>query len=181
MIRSCLALVSSVLLVACGDLTSSESDEGLLRFTLVTDFEVPESDLRDATIVAGHWQRFDIDLTQKGAQEIQDPAALLYETSPSVAVELLEDGDDDPPDLRVRVDEPGQVRFDAVADGTAIDGIDFQFDEAASLELSVRVRAPWDEDFDTVATGETTTVVEGSQATFLPIPLDAGGQRLAGG
>lgn len=182
MLRSIAWMVLSLpLLAGCGDLTSAESDQGLLRFTLVTDYEVPEGDLRDATIVAGHWQRFDVDLTQKGAAEIDDPSALTYEAAPNATVELSDSGDeDDPPDMRILVDGAAPVRIDALIDGAEIDGIDFDFDEAASLELSVRVRTPWEGDFDAVPTGETTTVTEGSQATFLPIPLDAAGDRLAG-
>jgi len=182
MVRTLAAILLATcpLLTACGDLTSAEGDEGLLRFTLVTDFEVPESDLRDATIVAGHWQSLDVELTSLGREEIEDAGALTYEVSPSVDVQPEGGGDDDPPDLRLLANEPGTVRIDALEAGVVVDGIDLQFDEAASLELSVRVRIPWEEDFVVVPTGETTTVIEGSQATFLPIPLDASGDRLAG-
>jgi hypothetical protein len=180
MSRAWSVAVSCLLLLACGDSTSAEGDQGLLRFTLVTDYEVPQSDLRDATIVAGHRQELDVELTQAGASEIDDPELLVYEVTPEVEVESIGAGEGDPPDLGLLVSDPGRYRIDALVDGLPVDGIDLEFDRTASIELSVRVRVPWEEDFLEVPEGEVTTVVEGTQATFLPIPLGAGGERLAG-
>lgn len=173
-----LGLVS---LTACGDLTDAESDNGLFRFRLVTDFEVPEDDLRDATIVAGHEQELDIDLTNAGEDQIEDASDITYRITPSDGVEtdLFGGSSSNPPDLDINVPETGTYRIDAVLDGEVVDGIDLMFETSDEIELSVRVRQPWGNDF-TKADGASSTVTEGAQATFLPIPLGAAGNRLAG-
>jgi hypothetical protein len=171
--------VSCLLLLACGDSTSAEGDQGLLSFTLVTDYEVPQSDLREATIVAGHRQELDVELTYEGDRQIADPTKVVYEATPTAELEAKPIGND-VPDLDLLVSEPGRYRIDALVDGVAVDGIDLEFDSTTTIELSVRVRVPWEEDFTEVPEGEVTTVVEGAQATFLPIPLDSEGERLAG-
>jgi len=174
-----LALVPT--LSACGDLTDAESDNGLFRFRLVTDYEVPEDDLRDATIVAGHEQELDIDLTNAGEDEVEDASDITYRITPSDGVEtdLFGGSSSNPPDLDINVPETGTYRIDAMLGGEVVDGIDLMFETSDAIELSVRVRQPWGEDFNK-ANGASSTVTEGAQATFLPIPLGTGGKRLAG-
>jgi hypothetical protein len=171
--------VSCLLLLACGDSTTAEGDAGLLSFTLVTDYEVPQSDLRMATIVAGHRQELDVEMTYEGSRQIAEPTELAYAITPTAELEPLPIGND-VADLGVLVGEPGRYRIDALVDGVAVDGIDLEFDQTATIELSVRVRVPWEEELTEVSAGEVTTVVEGTQASFLPIPLAADGERLAG-
>ena len=178
MARAWSLAISCLSLLACGDSTSAEGDQGLLGFTLVTDYDV-QSDLRQATIVAGHRQELDVELTHEGSRRISDPTALVYAATPTAELEALPIGND-VPDLGLRVDAPGRYRIDALVDGVAVDGIDLEFDSTASIELVVRVRVPWEEDFTEVPADEVTRVIEGTQAAFLPIPLDAAGERLAG-
>lgn len=174
-------LALAALASGCGGFAGATGDEGLLRFTLVTDFELPSTDLKEVTIVAGHEQRLDVDLTQDGAREIENPEDLTYTIdAPGMITEQFPH-EDDPPDAVLTITEPGAVRLEAVDEtGAFVDGLDLAFDESTSLELSVRVRQPWLEAFVEQPEGAVSTVIEGSQATFLPIPLDANGERLAG-
>lgn len=172
-------LLVSALVIGCGDVTSATGDQGKLRFSLGTDFEVPESNLRDATIVARHTQRINVDFTGRGRKQIEDPLAIRYEISSGTATPVG-GSESSPPSLNVNVVDSGEVRLRALVDGEEIDGITLQFEQPDSLELSVRVREPWGDDLDTVATGVPTTVQEGSQITFVPIPLGVDGSRLAG-
>jgi hypothetical protein len=169
--------------IGCGDLIGATGDEGRLRFTLYTTYEVEETDLRDVTIVGGHEQRIDVELTSKGEDEIDEPSQIRYSLTPSAGVTIDEDpdaDDDDPPDIEITVDEPGDYRLEATVGTEVVDSIDLSFAPSTALELDVRVRSPWDDDFTTVPSGEVTAMEEGSQATFLPIPLDDTGDRLAG-
>lgn len=176
-----LAITGTLCTAACGDLIDTEGDNGLLRFRLVTDYEVPEDDLRDATIVAGHEQEFDIDLTNAGEDEIEDASDITYQVTPSdgVQTDLFGGSSSNPPDLDLIIPDTGSYRIDAVLNGEIVDGVDLQFESSDSIELSVRVRQPWGEDFSK-ADGTSSTVTEGAQATFLPIPLGNGGARLVG-
>jgi hypothetical protein len=168
----------------CGDLIGAIGDEGKLEFYLVTDYELEETDLRDAVIVAGHEQRIDISLTSKGNEEIEDARDLEYRMVPSAgwSIEPLtgEATENDPPDMHIVVSEPGVYEFQAMHGDEVFDSLELEFEDSNALELSVRVRSPWGENFDTVPTGQTSVVEEGSQATFLAIPLGATGNRLAG-
>lgn len=171
----------SVLVAGCGDFAGATGDQGLLRFTLITDFELPSNDLREVTIVAGHQQRLDVDLTQEGAANIDDPGALTYSIDVGGGIEEQFGSDDDPPDALITITDPGPVRLEALdATGAFVDGLDLEFDESTALELDVRVRAPWEDKLEPQGEGQVSVVTEGSQATFLPIPLDASGERLAG-
>jgi hypothetical protein len=169
-----------VLSAGCGDFASTTGDNGLLNFTLIVDYELDESDLRNVVIVTGHEQRIDVDLTHEGAKQIEDPDSLTY-TIGNGSVSEQFGSDSDPPDALITVDDPGAFRLDAIDDqGEMVDGVELDFDATDTIELSVRVREPWDSDFNEQPTGQPSTVVEGSHATFLPIPLSASGDRLAG-
>jgi hypothetical protein len=122
-----------------------------------------------------------VDLTQDGAASIDDPGALTYSIDAAGTVKEFEWGDDEPPDALITITEPGPVRLEALDEtGAFVDGLDLEFDESTALELDVRVRAPWEDELVPQDEGEVSNVTEGSQATFLPIPLDASGERLAG-
>lgn len=178
---TCPCLCACVFAVGCGDFAGATGDQGLLRFTLVTDFELPSNDLRDLTIVAGHQQRLDVDLTQDGAASIDAPEDLTYTIDAAGNVAEQFGSEDDPPDALITITDPGTVRLEAIdATGAFVDGLDLEFDESTALELDVRVRAPWEDELDKQDEGVVSSVVEGSQATFLPIPLDESGERLAG-
>jgi hypothetical protein len=176
-------IVSALLLsIGCGDLTDSVGEQGRLRFTLATNYVVDEDELTDALLVAGHVQELDVELTNKGDDDINEPDEVTYRIhpTPGTDLDLVAGGDDDPPDLRVMVKQPGSYRLDALYQGNIVDTIELDFDTPDSLELSVKIRKPFDDDFDAVSSGASPVpVVEGAQATFLPIPKK-GKRRLAG-
>jgi hypothetical protein len=167
-------------LVGCGDLTDSVGEQGRLRFSLATDYELDEDELTDAVIVAGHTQHIDVELTNKGEEDINEPDEITYRIEPDGAdVDAIAVSGNDPPDLDLRAEEPGTYTVDAVYKGNIVDSIRLRFDTPNNLELSVRVRVPFDDDFDPVSNEAAVRVPEGTQATFLPIPK-RGAQRLAG-
>ncbi len=175
-----LALATILIPTGCGDILSSEGDAGLLRFKLHTDYEVAPSDLRDALIVARHPQRFEVELTSSGEDKVARPEDLSYALvgpgSPSAGTDTETSA---PYDIILTAPGAGDYRLQARYEGEVIDGIDLTFDETASIELDVKVREPWGENFQD-AGASPTQVTEGTQATFLPIPLAASGDRLAG-
>lgn len=182
------ALAAALLCAAagCGDWTSATGNEGRLRYTLYTEYEVPEASLTDARIVTGHRQWIDVSLTSKGVDEIDDPRNVVHSADPPEGVEIGTEYLDDRivdveqvPDFHVLVTSPGQIRIESHDGSTRVDWIELEFAEPAGFDLVAQVRAPW-EDSWTTASGSTVTVEEGSQVTFQAAPTDASGRRLAG-
>lgn len=168
-------------LAGCGDFTGATGDEGLFHISLFTHFEVYEGDLRDIAIVTGHPQSLRVRLTDKGEHEIESPEEVTYSVTPATGVVLTpESSPSGPPDLTVLVESAGSYRLDILENGAAVDGVDLRFEPASGVELIVKVRPPFAEDFVTQTAGVTSSVKEGTEVLFLPVPLDAGGERLAG-
>ncbi len=172
--------------VGCGDWTSATGNEGRLRYTLYTRYEVPEADLTAARIVTGHRQWIDVSLTAKGRDEIERPSQVVHSAVPSDGVligsERIGDASDDieaVPDFHVLVASPGEYRIESHEGGDRVDWIELRFEEPAGFDLVAQVRAPW-EDSWTTASSSTVTVEEGSQVTFQAAPTDDAGRRLAG-
>jgi hypothetical protein len=180
--RSFGALLAALLAIGCGDITDSVGEQGRLRFSLATSYEVEESELRDATIVAGHAQHIDVELTNKGEDDIEEPDEITYrfrlstEADADVSTQLA--GGDDPPDVEVNVHRPGTYELEALYKGKVVDAIELSFDSPDSLEIALQIRRPYDDDFDPVS-GTSVQIEEGTQAVFLPIPKK-GTQRLVG-
>ncbi len=174
-------LVALALLVGCGDLTDSVGEQGRLRFILSTAYELPEDELTDAVIVAGHTQHLDVELTTKGDDEIDEPDQIAYRLEPGAGTELdpRPSGELDAPDLDLTVSKAGTYTLDAVYKGKIVDSIDLTFDSPDNLELSLELRKPYGKGFEKLAGASPIAVVEGSQVTFLPIPRK-GKRRLAG-
>jgi hypothetical protein len=171
----------ALLAIGCGDITDSVGEQGRLRFSLATDYEVEEDELSDATLVARHVQHLDVDLTNKGEDDINEPDEITYRFNPDTDTDIdtLTGSDDDPPDVDITVNKPGTYDLEAIYKGRVVDSIELDFDTPDSLEISVKVREPFDDDFEDVAAQGTVQVPEGSQAAFLPIPK-RGTKRLAG-
>ena len=176
-----LSLVALAMAIGCGDLTNSEGEQGRLRFSLATDYELEQDELTDALIVAGHKQRLDVELTSKGDEDIGEPDEITFRLDPAKGtdVDTMANGENEPPDLSITVQEPGRYSLGAIYKGRVVDTIALSFDKPDSLELSLKIRKPFDDSFDDVREPSPIPVVEGTQATFLPIPKK-GKQRLAG-
>jgi hypothetical protein len=166
---------------ACGDWTSSMGEEGRLYYTLYTEYETPQAELRDAKIVTGHLQRIDVSLTAKGYRDIDSPGSIAHSARPDQGVSITGEGgsESSPPDIRILVDDPGRYTIESRADGEVVDWIELQFEMPETFQLISLVRPPWGEDFLTM-TGDPIQVEEGSQVAFQPVPEDGQGQRLAG-
>jgi hypothetical protein len=176
-----LALLMALLAIGCGDITDAIGEQGRLRFSLATSYEVDEDELTDATIVARHTQRLAVDLTNKGEDDIDEPDEVTYRLNPATNsdVQTLTGSASDPPDVTLRVDEPGVYELEAVYKGKIVDSIELKFDTPDSLEIALQLRKPFEHDFDDVESSGTVTVPEGTQAVFLPIPKK-GTRRLVG-
>ncbi len=182
----CVAIRWSAMLacmaVGCGDLTDAVGVQGRIELTLATDYEV-DGALDDVTLVAGHRQKLTVELTSKGEADIDEPDELTYRMEPNQDVEVSAVGGrgTTPPDVELLVKKPGTYKLRAVSKGKEVDSLSLTFDKPVSLQLVVKLRAPWQEAFKDVDAKEKLTVVdEGAQVAFLPIPLDKSGDRLAG-
>jgi hypothetical protein len=166
--------------VGCGDLTSAIGDQGRLEFTLATDYVI-DGKLGDVPLVAGHEQRLSIDLTDEGEDDIEEPDEITYRAVPpeGVSIDAVGGSGSIPPDIDILVTKPGTYELRAIYKGRVVDSLSLPFEAPSALELDVKVRAPWAEKFSETS-GSATTVLEGAHAVFLPIPLDADGERLAG-
>ncbi len=172
-----------VLLAGCyQDKTSATGEMGRIVYTLYTDYDVPGSDLRQARIVTGHAQTLWLDLTDRGKQDIPQPELLEHRMTPPEGTTVLTHADEDSPSsvsVEVTVDAPGDYTLESTLDGRVMDRVDLRFERPAGFEVIVKVREPWTGHFDRVS-GDPIAVGEGSQVVLEPVPVDEGGERLAG-
>ncbi len=181
--RWVIPLCGLALLAGCyQDKTSATGDMGRIVYSLYTDYDVPESDLRQARIITGHTQRLDLDLTDRGERDIPHPDLLRHRLTPSQGASVTtEVGSGSPPSVwvDVTVQEPGAYTLESLLDDRVMDRVDLQFERLDGFQMIVKVRAPWTGHFDRVS-GDPITVGEGSQMVLEPVPVDASGDRLAG-
>lgn len=177
-------LVIALVLMACGgDLTGSVGELGRLRYTLFTDYEVPEGQLTDARIVSGHQQSINVTFTDEGRQDADDPTGISHTASPSAgaSIDTVGGSGEMPPSFNIEVSSAGQYMVESMLDGEVFDRIKLTFDEPADFEMILKIRAPYAESFTTVTDPKSTIAcVEGSQITVDAAPLDVSGDRLAG-
>ena len=164
---------------ACGDFAGSTGDLGRIDYWLYTDYVLEDWSLTDVSILTGHSQQINTELTMKGESEY-DNKTITHMVTPSVGVTVEHDDlDDRVSDLLITVEQPGTYTVDSLIDGHVFDTIDLEFDTPTTLDQITFVRAPADDDF-VEDESASPTVEEGSQVAFLPIPLDASGLRIAG-
>lgn len=178
-----LALATLALLVtACGDSTGALGEFGRVRYSLFTDYLVEAPLLTEVGIIVGHQQHISTGLTDLGEDRAGERAGeITHQVTPDDGVTLEEEdgGDDDIADFYVTVTDPGTYTFEAMLDGQVFDRIELRFEAPVDLQLITRVRAPYSEEWETLGQGDGF-VEEGSQVAFLPIPIDDGGDRIAG-
>jgi hypothetical protein len=176
------ALTGLLLLAGCVDSTSAVGEQGRIEYTLTTDYDVPQNDLRDARIVTGHEQSLALELTDRGRRDIRQVGSLRHRLSPSLhtRVETEVYGSGEEASALLTVQDPGTYTLESLLDDEVMDSIDLRFDRPARFQVLVRVRGPWEERFDEVSSGGTIGVEEGSQLVLQAVPLDASGHRLAG-
>lgn len=166
--------------MACGDLTGATGAKGRVNYSLYTHYEVDQWDLREVSLVTGHPQLIQTNLTEKGTDQLSGSASdIVHQVEPAEGVEVSnQDSDDDIADVTVTVSDPGDYTLSSELDGYVFDYLDLSFDSPDELELITWVRNPDDDEFD-AAEGDSIDIEEGGQVTVLPIPL-ADGERLAG-
>lgn len=177
--KALLALLAGAA-VSCGDVTSSTGTYGMIDYSLYTRYEMAAGELTEVSIITGHTQEVTVELTETGEEEAADPSAITHSVTPSsgVTLNLLEAAEDEAPDIEITVTDPGTYTLQSTLEGEVFDEIELVFDTPVSLDLITRVRGPYETDFQEVS--GTPEVEEGTQAVFLPIPLDSAGDRIAG-
>lgn len=176
-------LLASLLAAACGDSTSSSGELGRLRYTLVTDYDVPQSELTEARIVARHEQTIQVSLTFKGRQDVEHPADIRHALTSTTGAEIetLTSGSEEPPGFEIRADNPGLYTVESKVGEELIDRIQLRFEAPVGFELICNLRAPGTSAFVPVQTDVgPIPCQEGSQITLDAAPLGADQNRLAG-
>jgi hypothetical protein len=176
----------SSLAIGCGgDVTSGVGENGLLRYSLYTTYDVPQDDLSEARIITGHQQRISVSMTAEGLEDVKQPNDITHRFKPADGTSWAEqtvptdvEGDYIIPAV-FTVSTAGEYTLESVADGKVIDYISLQFETPAGFEMSIKVRDQWGSSFE-AETGDPVTVDEGSQVILLAIPVDAEDERLAG-
>ena len=176
----CLAVVAlGSLLTGCGDITGATGDLGRIDYWLHTDYVIDDWSLAEVSILTGHQQRINTELTTKGANDAHD-REITHTVTPSTGVTVEHDDFSDAvSDLLITVDEPGIYTVESVINGEVFDKIDLEFDAPSELGQITFARAPDSDEFAELSSA-SPTVQEGTQAVFLPIPYDASGSRIAG-
>lgn len=181
-----LAALALLPLTACGvDTVEANGELGNLGFSLVSDWYVDDASLTDVGLVTAHAHSFVVALTAAGEELADgDGGALRFRATPDDGV-LLAASDPDaeseqPPSVELTVEDPGEVALEATLHGELFDRITLRFDAPRRLDLALFARGPWDQEFDRLDAADVIEVAEGTQLAWLPIPVDAGGERLVG-
>ena len=83
--------------------------------------------------------------------------------------------------ILVTVDVPGNYTFETFDEEELFERIVLSFEAPASFELITWTRVPYADTFEKIPDAdEVISVVAGTQASFLPVPLNAEGVRLLG-
>ena len=164
---------------ACGDFAASTGELGRIDYWLHTDYVMEDWSLTEVSILTGHTQQINTELTMRGESEYNN-GTISHVVSPSVGVTVEQDElSGDISDLLITVEDAGTYTVETLMDGRVFDTIELEFDSPASLDQITFVRAPSQDDFSENSSANPV-VDEGSQVAFLPIPLDASGSRIAG-
>jgi hypothetical protein len=168
--------------VACGDVTSANGEFGRINYSLFTEYVAQQANLTEASIVTGHQQHIYTTLTDDGWSDAKHPELLTHRVSPTAGASLFEiSGEGGVNDMLVTIDAPGTYTFEAFEEEELFERIVLDFEEPVSFELITWTRQPYGDRFEKVADSESSVaVVTGTQASFLPVPLNANGDRLLG-
>ncbi|MFH1463982.1 MAG: hypothetical protein ABIO70_06335 [Pseudomonadota bacterium] len=165
---------------ACGDITRATGELGNLEYELFTDYEMGLARLDEVAILTGHTQTLYLDLADEDDADRLDLSTVHHAVSPSAGVTLDYHADEDGLfDLDILVEQPGEYTLTTEIEGEVFDYVYLRFDAPTALESATWVRAPGAEDFER-APGDGLVIAEGTQISFVPIPLDAGGDRIVG-
>lgn len=165
-------------LMGCGDLTSANGELGRVNYALHTDFEVEGPSLTETSLLAGHPQV--IHTSPLDSADFAQEDLITHSVTPDTGVTILQGEwvSGGPWNFEVLVETPGTYAFETWLGEELHDRLEVVFDAPSTLDLIAWARAPWEENFEVLSRGES--VEEGTQVAFLPIPLDAVGERIAG-
>ena len=161
----------------CGDFSVSNGEMGNMLYALHTDYEISGDALDEVSLLVGHTQQ--IQTIPVDSNDYGEENGFSHVVSPAGEVTVVQGSEHgDPWDFYVTVDSPGSYTFETWKEGSLYDYIDMVFDVPSSLDLIGWARAPWEEDFEPIRAGDS--LIEGTQVAFLPVPIDASGNRIAG-
>ncbi len=177
-----LVLSALVPLAGCVDRTSAVGEQGRIEYSIDTDYEVYQQDLRQARIVTGHEQTLLVELTDAGRRDIQSLEGLQHRLTPSLHTHVETSVESVGGGARafLTVQDPGAYTLESLLGGNVVDSVDLRFDRPAAFEVLVKVRPPWGDHFGDVGSAATIQVEEGSQLLLEAVPLDMARRRLAG-
>ncbi len=175
-----LAATAGLLTSACLDVTDATGELGHIDYRLYTDYDPGLGDLTEVGIVTGHTQVLYLDLTASGEDAAGDLGSVQHSVSPSEGVTLRYGRDDELlEELEITVTSPGTYTLTTQLDGAVFDTISLDFEAPAELRAVTWLREPGAESF-VEAEAATPVVPEGTQVSFVGIPYDPDGERLAG-
>lgn len=179
--RSALAIAALCFpLSACVDLTGTTGELGRIGYQLATDYDMGPVGLAEASVLTGHEQTLQLDLTDRGLRAAHDLRSVHHSVTPAAGVRLRYERENDYlGEIDILVEDPGTYTLTTEVDGAVFDFVTLHFDTPATLDAVTWVRQPGAEEFERVG-GDGRSIAEGSQISFVPIPLDADGLRIAG-
>ncbi len=178
--RTALATVALLATTGCLDVTSATGELGMIDYRLYTDYDPGLGDLTEVGIITNHTQSLNLFLTEDGEREGLDLTTVSHSVTPSEGVWLDYDADDEfLDDLSIHVEQPGIYTLTTEIEGELFDTITLEFEAPATLDAVTWVRSPGADEFDEPSVAQPT-VDEGTQVSFVGIPLNADGDRIAG-
>ena len=171
--------IAALQAAAChGDYTSSTGEMGRISYGLYTDYESHQGELTDLPMMTGYPHSMFARLTSKGERKAGRRGSDIVHRTGGAAVSHLGDGED-APDFRIETHIAKTVTLESVLDGEVFDYIELEFKDPTHLDLVTWVRQPWEEDFHKQGLHMPMVVEEGTQISFLAVPM-ADDLRLAG-
>ncbi len=173
------------LLIGCGgDITSGVGENGLLRYSIYSAYEIDEGNIKDARIITGHPQVIDVSMTTLGRAQIGNPSFISHQFDPAEGVSVFEnstyyENSEYVQSARFTVNTAGTYTLESLDGTEVVDHIDLDFEAPGGFEMSMKVRDQWGDDF-VIRTGNPVPVDEGDQVIILSIPVDSSNGRLAG-
>lgn len=174
-----------MILAACGGQASATGELGRLDYTLAADFIPSDATLTENRVVTGYEQVFSVGTLERATRDFDGLYDVQHRFDPPGGVTLLtdpgeptsDDEDEEVPNFRVTVTDPGVYTLFSELDGDVVDRLTLEFATPTEVELIARRRFPSEERFSDVVPGQA--VPFGTQVSVLPIPSDAG-ERLMG-
>lgn len=165
-----------VFAVACfGDTTSSEGLQGRLVYSLSTDYEGEQEELTALPLLTGYSNFISVGLTSQGRRDALGEAGSMIHTADGIdGIEIYSEVEDEDsiyaPDFEILAPVPGEATIRSMLRGEVFDQIKLRFESPTRLDVIGWTRAPWEEDWAPFA-GEALAVPEGSQISFLVVPM----------